>query len=193
MCKGAAEFGVGPQLVWCVGKETNLTLAEHASIACTRAVLGGVQPVLEYAVSELAGVAPLAFPVAEGRAGDGGVEELARVPALSLLTTVGVGALRPIVATHPGAAFDLVSVHAEFIGPIDGFIKGIVVSSQSLSLSLGLSMGLGKVKARDKLLLWEFTETGIGDIFQHFSRLMGNNEIIQNQMQVQNIDLIERR
>ena len=123
-------------------------------------------------MGELAGVAFVASSVTEGWASNGGVGHPTRVSALSLLATVGVGALGPVMATRSAAPFDLVSVHAEFIRAVDCFINGTVI------------LTLGKVKTIDELLLFEIVEIRI-DTFQHFSRLMGNEQIIQNQMQLQ--------
>lgn len=115
MCVGVLALGLGAELVGRVGEEADLALAELAGVAHTRAVPGRVEPVLEDTVGELTGPPLEAAAAAEGRTGDSGVVDLAGVATLGLLTAVGVGALRPVVASRPGTALHFVRVHAKLV------------------------------------------------------------------------------
>lgn len=69
---------------------------------------------------------------AEGGAGDGRVAEFTRVAALRLFASVGVGALRPVVAAHSRAPLDLIGVHAELVRAEDSFVNVVdIVLSRS--------------------------------------------------------------
>lgn len=135
-------------------EEADLALAELTRIARAGAVPGGVQPVLEHAVGEFAGVAFLAPTVTERRADDGGVVVLTGVSPLSLLAAVGVRALRPVVAPHPRASLDLVGVHSELVGAIDRLIDRTVVQ-------------FGRGRSREVVVVGEVVDGGV-DAFQHF-------------------------
>lgn len=117
--KIAPDFALSTELLWRVSKETNLTLTKPPGIACTCAVPGGVKPVLEHAVSELARIAFVAPSVSKRGASDGTVRYPAWVPTLSLLPTVRVRAVRPVVGPGPRAPSDLVREHAELISAVD--------------------------------------------------------------------------
>lgn len=76
-----------------------LTLAKCPGIACTCAVLGRVEPVLENAMRELTGLTLGALgAVSVFRARNGSVVHFPGVPAPRLLAPVSERALRPVVA-----------------------------------------------------------------------------------------------
>lgn len=103
------------ELVRRVGEEAHAPLAVHAVLARLRAVAGRVEPALEDAVGELAGVAPVAVATAEIGAGVAGVVELPRVAAAGLLPRVGERALRPVVRPPACALTHLKLEHPEII------------------------------------------------------------------------------
>ena len=96
--------------------------------ACTGAVLGRVEPILEHSVSTFATVSLAAVTgAAKCRANNRRVGEFAGVTALRLLAAVSVRALRPVVGSHALATLHLVSVHPEFVRPKDGIVDHRVV------------------------------------------------------------------
>ena len=66
-------------------------------LAGLRTISGGVEPALEYAVSELARIAALAMAFSELRAGLSGVVVPPWIPPASLLTGVGVRTFGPVM------------------------------------------------------------------------------------------------
>lgn len=89
--------GKDPKLFGRVGEETDPAVTGEPVLAGLGAVAGRVEPALENAVSELAGVALGAVTFAEIRAGRTRIVVLPRVPTTGLLARVGVRALSPVM------------------------------------------------------------------------------------------------
>lgn len=142
------------ELVRRVGKKTNLPLAKLAGIARAGSVPRGVEPVLKNTVCEFACVALVtAGAVSKRGADDGRVIVFPWVPPLCLLASVGVRTLCPVVAPHPWAPLDLISVHSELVGAVYCIVNMVVFRG-----------GLAR-----KLVVGEVVDKAGIDTFQHFS------------------------
>lgn len=80
-----------------MSEETDSAGTVRTVLAGLRTIAGGVEPALEYAVSELARVAALAMAFSEIRAGIAGVFMPQWIPPASLLTGVGVRTFGPVM------------------------------------------------------------------------------------------------
>jgi hypothetical protein len=113
-----------PQLVRGVREEADAAAAGRAVLAGLGAVARRVEPALEDAVREVAGVAAPAPALAEVRAGGARVVVPARVAPPRLLPRVREGALGPVVAARAGAPPDLELVHAELVAAVAVHARG---------------------------------------------------------------------
>ena len=85
-----------------------------------------MQPVLENAVGEFAGLAFRALgAVSEVRARNGGVVHFARVPAPRLFSAMGERALCPVVVARFRAFLDFESVHTELVGAVNRVLGAV--------------------------------------------------------------------
>lgn len=110
------RIGCEAELVVGVSEEANSAAAVSPVFTEVGSVARRVEPALEHAMRELTRVTPLAVPLPVIRACRGGVEELAGVPAASLLGGVGVGTLGPVVGPATWTGEDLEVEHPEMIG-----------------------------------------------------------------------------
>jgi len=119
------RFGYEAELVVGVSEEANSAATISPVFAEVGSVARRVEPALEDAMRELTCVTPLAVPLPVIRAGRGGVEELAGVPAASLLGGVGVGTLGPVVGPATWAGEYLELEHPEMISGEGGGVGRI--------------------------------------------------------------------
>lgn len=101
-----------------VGEEADAAATGKPVLARLGPVPRRVEPALENAVSELAGVAAATRALAEVRAGGAGVVVAAGVAAAGLLAGVRERALRPVVGPATRAPPDLELEHAEVVARV---------------------------------------------------------------------------